>query len=163
ISPSSSHEAANELYFTEEAADFLREQLKVISLPDLSSIEQAQLLALIDTIIEVESQKRSLDENGVRYVFFMRRFHQLNRITLSTVRTPGLNYRDMNWALHSDSQDLLIEYSMAASGGKFLWKDARVHGIFLWIRNNETVRQQMEILARNQYMLKDYSDEILKR
>ncbi|CAG8527835.1 6325_t:CDS:10 [Diversispora eburnea] len=152
-----SHETV--LNFTEDVADFLSEQLKIISLPDLSPVEQAQLLALIDTIIQVEGQKRSLDENGVRYVLFMRRFHYLNRVTLpTTLRSPGLSYRDMNWALHSDSQDLLIEYSMAASGGKFLWKDARVHGIFLWIRSNEIVRQQMEILARNHYMSKDERD-----
>ncbi|CAG8465420.1 9171_t:CDS:10, partial [Scutellospora calospora] len=143
------------LDFTEEAANFLSEQLKVISLPELTSVEQAQLLALIDTLIQVESQKRSLDENGVRYVLFMRRYHYLNR---ATFRAPGLSYRDMNWALHSDSQDLLIEYSTVASGGKLLWNDARVHGIFLWLRSNETVRQQMEIIARNHYMQKEEKD-----
>ncbi|CAG8635506.1 14582_t:CDS:10, partial [Acaulospora morrowiae] len=35
-----------------------------------------------------------------------------------------------------------------------------VHGIFLWVRNNETVRQQMEILARNHYMSKEDRDPI---
>ncbi|RIB04432.1 RAVE protein 1 C terminal-domain-containing protein [Gigaspora rosea] len=143
------------LDFTEEAAKFLSEQLKVISLPELTSVEQAQLLALVDTLIQVESQKRSLDENGVRYVLFMRRYHYLNR---ATFRAPGLSYRDMNWALHSDSQDLLIEYSIAASGGKVLWNDARVHGIFLWLRSNEAARQQMEIIARNHYMQKEERD-----
>ncbi|CAG8644989.1 7798_t:CDS:10, partial [Funneliformis mosseae] len=147
------------LEFTEETANFLSEQLKVISLPDLSHVEQAQLLALIDTINQVEHQKRSLDENGVRYVLFMRRYHYLNRYKLSSgIRTPGLNYRDMNWALHSDSQDLLIEYSIQASGGKFLWKDARIHGIFLWLRSNESVRQQFENVARNHYMSKEERD-----
>ncbi|CAG8616565.1 5229_t:CDS:10, partial [Paraglomus brasilianum] len=147
----SSHSGVFE--FTEEEADFLSEHLKKVSLPDLSNIEQAQLLALVNTIMQVESQKRSLDENGVRYVIFMRRYHYLNRASLSGVpRESGLSYRDMSWALHSESQDLLIEYSIAASGGKFLWKDARNHGIFLWLRNIETVRQQMELMARNQYL-----------
>ncbi|CAI2173797.1 12342_t:CDS:10 [Funneliformis geosporum] len=147
------------LEFTEETANFLSEQLKIISLPDLSHVEQAQLLALIDTINQVEHQKRSLDENGVRYVLFMRRYHYLNRYKLSSgIRTPGLNYRDMNWALHSDSQDLLIEYSIQASGGKFLWEDARIHGIFLWLRSNESVRQQFENVARNHYMSKEERD-----
>lgn len=41
------------LDLTEEAANFLSEQLKVISLPELTSVEQAQLLALIDTLIQV--------------------------------------------------------------------------------------------------------------
>ncbi|CAG8743362.1 2277_t:CDS:2, partial [Racocetra fulgida] len=40
------------LDFTEEAANFLSEQLKVISLPELTSVEQAQLLALVDTLIQ---------------------------------------------------------------------------------------------------------------
>ncbi|CAG8530036.1 3694_t:CDS:10 [Cetraspora pellucida] len=138
-----------------EVASFLSEQLKVISLPELTSVEQAQLLALVDTLIQVESQKRSLDENGVRYVLFMRRYHYLNR---ATFRVSGLSYRDMNWAMHSDSQDLLIEYSTVASGGKILWNDARVHGIFLWLRSNESVRQQMEVIARNHYMQKEERD-----
>ncbi|RIA89474.1 RAVE protein 1 C terminal-domain-containing protein [Glomus cerebriforme] len=145
------------LEFTEEVANFLIEQLQVISLPNLSHVEQAQLLALINTINQVENQKRSLDENGVRYVIFMRRYHYLNKIS-SGIRTPGLNYRDMNWALHSNSQDLLIEYSVQASGGKFLWKDARIHGVFLWLRSNESVRQQMESVARNHYMSKEERD-----
>ena len=77
----------------------------------------------------------------------MRRYHYLNRYKLSSgVRTHGLNYRDMNWALHSDSQVenncisslynlhvylLKIYISFAGSfnrmqyspGGKFLWKN----------------------------------------
>nr|CAG8594390.1 7162_t:CDS:10 [Entrophospora candida] len=147
------------LEFTQEVAEFLSEKLKSISLPDLSHVEQAQLLALVDTIIQVESQKRSLDENGVRYVLFMRRYHYLHRSKLtSAISSSELSFRDMAWALHSESQDLLIEYSTMASGGKFFWKDARVHGIFLWIRNIDTIRQQMEIIARNHYMAKEERD-----
>ncbi|CAG8451235.1 3746_t:CDS:10 [Ambispora leptoticha] len=147
------------LEFTDKAAEFLSEQLMHVSLPDLSNIEQAQLLALVHTIVQVESQKRSLDENGVRYVIFMRRYHYLQHATmLSSLRAPGLSYRDMIWALHSESQDLLLEYSISASGGSFLWKDARDHGIFLWLSNIDTVRQQMEIVARNQYMAKEERD-----
>ncbi|CAJ0758770.1 10231_t:CDS:10 [Entrophospora sp. SA101] len=41
------------LEFTQEVAEFLSEKLKSISLPDLSHVEQAQLLALVDTIIQV--------------------------------------------------------------------------------------------------------------
>ncbi|KAG9283992.1 hypothetical protein G9A89_005499 [Geosiphon pyriformis] len=145
--------------FNHKMAEFLSEQLTRVSLPDLSSIEQAQLLALVHTIIQVEGQKRSLDQNGVRYVIFMRRYHYLNRsVIASTLRAPGLSYRDMTWAMHSESQDLLLEYSIAASGGKFLWKDARIHGVFLWLRNIEMVRQQMEIIARNQYLSKEERD-----
>ncbi|CAG8572440.1 2105_t:CDS:10 [Ambispora gerdemannii] len=147
------------LEFTDKAAEFLSEQLTRISLPDLSNIEQAQLLALVHTIVQVESQKRSLDENGVRYVIFMRRYHYLQRATMpGALRASGLSYRDMIWALHSESQNLLVEYSISASGGSFLWKDAKVHGIILWLSNIDTVRQQMEIIARNQYMAKEDRD-----
>ena len=47
----SSHSGVFE--FTEEEADFLSEHLKKVSLPDLSNIEQAQLLALVNTIMQV--------------------------------------------------------------------------------------------------------------
>ncbi|CAJ0635462.1 6097_t:CDS:2 [Entrophospora sp. SA101] len=70
----------------------------------------------------------------------MRRYHYLHRSKLtSAISSSELSFRDMAWALHSESQDLLIEYSTMASGGKFFWKDARVHGIFLWIRDSGPV------------------------
>jgi len=124
--------ASETLNFTDDAAAFLNEHLTRISLPGLSNFEQMELLALVDTVLQGEHQKRSLDENGLRYLLFMRRHNYLNRALPPTLRMTGLSYRDVVWALHSESQELLLEYSTNASGGRLYWKDAKALGIFLW-------------------------------
>ena len=50
-----------------------------------------------------------------------------------------LRYRDMIWAFHSESQDLLLSASVAASRGKMRWNDARALGVFVWLRSTETM------------------------
>ena len=54
-------------------------------------------------------------------------------------RRERLRYRDMIWAFHSESQDLLLSSSVAASGGKMRWCDARALGVFLWLHSTETM------------------------
>lgn len=50
-----------------------------------------------------------------------------------------LRYRDMIWAFHSESQELLLSQSIAACGGKMTWSDARSLGVFLWLRTTESL------------------------
>lgn len=51
-----------------------------------------------------------------------------------------LRYRDMIWAFHSESQDLLLSASVAACDGqKMRWSDARALGVFLWLRSLDTM------------------------
>ena len=48
--------------------------------------------------------------------------------------TPRLKYRDMVWAFHSESQDLLLDESVkACEGGKLTWANAKALGVFMWI------------------------------
>ena len=83
----------------------------------------------------------------------MRVFHIYNRL-LSAPTTPAskeavasrvhkrerLRYRDMIWAFHSESQDLLLSAAVAScEGGKMCWPDARALGIFVWLHSVETM------------------------
>lgn len=55
-------------------------------------------------------------------------------------RRERLRYRDMIWAFHSESQDLLLSTSVAAcEGGKMTWTDARALGVYIWLRSQETM------------------------
>ena len=54
-------------------------------------------------------------------------------------RRERLRYRDMIWAFHSESQDLLLSASVAATGGKMKWCDARALGVFVWLHSIETM------------------------
>ena len=55
------------------------------------------------------------------------------------VRRERLRYRDMIWAFHSESQDLLLSTSVAACGGKMCWPDARALGVFTWMRPGDAM------------------------
>jgi RAVE protein 1 C terminal len=50
-----------------------------------------------------------------------------------------IRYRDIVWAFHSNSQEILLAASTAACGGKMLWKDARAMGVFLWLNSVESL------------------------
>ncbi len=48
-------------------------------------------------------------------------------------------FRDMLWASHSESQEILLTASTAACGGKMVWTDAKATGVFLWLNSLETM------------------------
>ncbi|KAI6007216.1 RAVE protein 1 C terminal-domain-containing protein [Pisolithus albus] len=122
---------------------------KPIRFPYLTPNEHAHLIVLIQTTLEVDEQRRALDANGFRYVLSMRSFYILNRRIASDPSSPQsagdiarktgwrdrLRYRDMIWAFHSESQDILLNTSVAACDGKMLWSDARALGVFIWLNS----------------------------
>ncbi|KAI0375421.1 WD repeat-containing protein [Pilatotrama ljubarskyi] len=140
----------------------------------LTPSENASLLVLIQTALEIEEQRRALDPNGLRYLISMRSFYILNRRasepsspasptngtapTLQLKRRERLRYRDMIWAFHSDSQEVLLSTSVAACGGKMCWPDARALGVFVWMRSTDAMRAHLEVVARNEYMAGDVRD-----
>ena len=50
-----------------------------------------------------------------------------------------LRYRDIIWAFHSETQQLLLSASLAACQGKMTWSDARALGVFLWLNSMESM------------------------
>jgi hypothetical protein len=54
-------------------------------------------------------------------------------------RRERIRYRDMIWAFHSESQDLLLNSSTAACQGKMGWSDARALGVPIWLTSIETL------------------------
>lgn len=56
------------------------------------------------SVPQLDKNKGSIDENGVRYLVFVKRHVHLNRILPPALRREVLEYRDIVWALHSDSQ-----------------------------------------------------------
>ncbi|KAG8940912.1 regulator of (H+)-ATPase in vacuolar membrane [Tulasnella sp. 424] len=156
--------------FSRELVDRLVRSLEEHPLPHLTPSEMEHLIVLIQTTVEIDEQRRSLDANGVRYLISMRSFFIINRRVTkggSGAATPDskskkgvlapfvrerIRYRDIVWAFHSESQEILLSASTVACGGKMLWLDARALGVFLWGTSVESLRDQMEVIARNQYM-----------
>ncbi|OCB85636.1 hypothetical protein A7U60_g7286 [Sanghuangporus baumii] len=151
----------------------LVEELENEPLEHLTPNEHAHLSVLVQTRLEIEELRRSLDANGLRYLISMRSFFILNARAASP-RFPGtpastgsyplassprhalgrerLRFRDMVWAFHSESQEILLTASTSACGGKMKWVDARALGVFLWLKSVDSMKTQMEEIARNQFM-----------
>ncbi|KZP10552.1 hypothetical protein FIBSPDRAFT_922313 [Athelia psychrophila] len=165
-------DASDEDVFSRVVVMRLIEQLDSRPLPTLTPNEQAHLLVLIQTTLEIDEQRRALDSNGLRYVISMRSFYIFNQKVKSdpnipqsageTARQSGyrhrLRYRDMVWAFHSESQDILLNTATSACNGKMCWSDARALGIFVWLRTSDALKAQMEVIARNEYMAGDNRD-----
>ena len=109
------------------------------------------LATVAQATLEVEELRRSLDSCGLRYLLSIRMLVNHNRRNgMSGATTPAsmssgrgqtrLSFRNMVWAMHSESQDVLLNAaSNCCSNGKMLWPEAKNLGVFLWLRSNETL------------------------
>ena len=50
-----------------------------------------------------------------------------------------LRYRDMLWAFHSESQEILLSASTSACGGSMTWTDAKALGLALWVTSVDSL------------------------
>ncbi|PQE33163.1 hypothetical protein CJF32_00003678 [Rutstroemia sp. NJR-2017a WRK4] len=136
---------------TEDVATYITEKLTKIALPQLSSQEQIHLADIVECVAIVERQRRSMDDNAARFMLFFRQ-HILRRGRANEV---ALSWREINWAYHSDSQDILADMVSRQFHGKMVWEHARESGIFMWITDSNALKAQFEVIARNEYTKND--------
>ncbi|KAK4248662.1 RAVE protein 1 C terminal-domain-containing protein [Corynascus novoguineensis] len=143
--------------FSEEVAAEINERLTRINIAQLSGHEQIQLVNIVECVGLVEKQRCSLDENGARFVLFFRQQALGKGGRTGEIR---MGWREINWAFHSTSQDVLVDIASRHSQGRMLWKDARDSGIFMWLADNAAVKSQFEVIARNEYAKNDPKNPI---
>jgi len=107
----------------------MNERLTRIAIPQLTSHEQIQLVDIIECVGFVEKQRRSLDENGARFMLYFRQ-HALRKGRTSEI---SLSWRETCWAYHSGSQDILLDFISRQHHGTLRWEDARESGMFAWM------------------------------
>lgn len=129
-----SHDDGEEA-FTEEIAQQINERLTRVGLPQLSGHEQIQLVDIVECVGLVEKQRRSLDENGARFMLFFRQ-HALRKRRTNEVY---MSWREINWAYHSTSQDILVDFVSRQHHGTLLWEHARESGMFMWLTDSAAV------------------------
>lgn len=83
----------------------------------------------------MEKQRRSLDENGYRFMVFFRQ-HALRKGRVNEIH---MSWRETNWAYHSTSQDILLDFVSRNYHGTMLWENARESGIFMWLSDANAV------------------------
>ena len=120
---------------TENVASAINEKLAKIALPQLSRQEQIHLADAVECVAIVEKHRRSMDDNAARFMLFFRQ-HILHRGRANEVR---LSWREINWAYHSNSQDILADMVSNQFHGKILWEHARESGIFMWMTDSNAL------------------------
>lgn len=121
----------------EAAATILNETLSRIALPQLSSQEQFRLADTIECVATVEKHRRAMDDNAARYLLFFRQ-HMLRRVQ-GVANKKAVSWREVVWAYHSDSHDILSDLVSRQFGGKLNWKSARESGIFFWLTDANAI------------------------
>jgi len=130
----------------ESTASVLNESLARIALPQLSSHEQLRLVDTIQCVATVEKHRRSMDDNAARYLLFFRQ-HMLRR----SQGMDTVSWREIVWAFHSGSQDILTDLVLRQFNGKLTWKAARESGIFMWLSDLTALKALFETVARSEY------------
>lgn len=123
------HDGEDDESVTDIVAAAINEKLTKIALPQLSRQEQIHLADIVECVAIVEKQRRSMDDNAARYMLFFRQ-HLLHRGRSNEVL---LSWREINWAYHSNSQDILVDMVSHQFHGKVLWEHARESGMFMWM------------------------------
>ncbi|KAJ4307103.1 regulator of (H+)-ATPase in vacuolar membrane [Collariella sp. IMI 366227] len=133
--------------FSEDVAAEINERLTRVDIKQLSGHEQIQLVDIVECVGLVEKQRQSLDENGARFMLFFRQ-HALRKGRTNEIH---MGWREINWAYHSTSQDVLVDFVSRQNHGRMHWEQARESGIFMWLADNAAVKAQFEVIARNEY------------
>lgn len=126
-----SAEEEESLVIDERTAAILNENLARIALPQLSSHEQFRLVDTIECVATVEKHRRSMDDNAARFLLFFRR-HMLRK-SQGVANKDRVSWREIVWAFHSGSQDILTDLVSRQFNGKLTWKAARESGLFMWL------------------------------
>ncbi|KAI4207638.1 MAG: hypothetical protein LQ346_000445 [Caloplaca aetnensis] len=168
-----SEESSNDL---EDVAISLNEILMKVSIPQLSSHSQMHLADIVECVSMAEKHRRSMDENAMRYLLFFRQY-MIRKRQIPPDRA-GISYREIVWAYHSVSQDILVDLVSRQFHGRMLWEHARECGMFLWMTDltalvteclssraaiqqlTQVQRAQFEVIARNEYTKSDEKNPI---
>jgi hypothetical protein len=142
---------ADDETFSDKTAVMINEKLTQMSIPQLSGHEQIQLADIIECVSLVERHRRSMDENGARFMLFFRQ-HALRKGRTNEMQ---LSWREINWAFHSTSQDILVDFVSRQYHSSMLWDHARESGLFMWLSDSSALKAQFEIIARNEYTKSD--------
>ncbi|KAL9623679.1 MAG: hypothetical protein Q9160_002135 [Pyrenula sp. 1 TL-2023] len=142
----------------ENVAAILTDNLAKIALPQLSSHEQFHLVDIVECIATVSKYSRSMDANAARYLLFFRQ-HMLRKSSAPSKRVT-VGWREVIWAFHSGSQDILVDLVTRQFQGKLSWVQARESGMFLWLSDITALRTQLENVARNEYTSREERDPV---
>jgi hypothetical protein len=134
---------------TESVASTMIEKLAKVAIPQLSGQEQIHLADIVECMAMMEKQRRSMDDNAARYMLFFRQ-HALRKGRANEV---NLSWREINWAYHSNSQDILTDMVSHQFHSRVLWENARESGMFMWLSDVSTLVSWSHPMYINNHIL----------
>jgi hypothetical protein len=105
------------------------DKLTKLAIPQLSGQDQIHLADIVECMALVEKQRRSMDDNAARFMLFFRQY----ALRKGRVNEVNISWREINWAYHSNSQDILTDMVSHQFQSRMLWVNARESGMFMWI------------------------------
>lgn len=129
--------------FNENVCLQILDWLHKVSLPYMTQHQQITLASVIEAINQVDQNSRSLDENGVKFLLGYRLYKVHRGIQES------MTIRDFNWAMHCESQDILLGLVENPST-PLMWPNARELGLPYWVRADK-LKEIFEKLGRNHF------------
>lgn len=88
---------------------------------------------IVECVATVEKHRRSMDDNAARYLLFFR--HYMLRKSQGLSKQLNVSWREIVWAFHSGSHEILTDLVSKQFQGKMLWEQARESGIFMWLKD----------------------------
>ena len=140
---------------TEDLAVSLCEKVDKVSLPHIHHRHQHHLVRILYSTGLTAKDLRSVDAGALRYIILFRQGLDHSQQGYENVPQTAISHREYTFALHSTSQDLLVNIVIKHSASRLLWPAARASGLFMWLCDMDAVRQQFEMVARNEYTKTD--------
>ena len=78
-----------------------------------------------------------MDDNATRYLLFFRQ-HMIRKGIAPAARVE-ITWREIVWAYHSSSQDILVDLVSRQFHGRMRWKHARESGMFMWMTDTNAL------------------------
>ncbi|KAN0060250.1 regulator of (H+)-ATPase in vacuolar membrane [Thecaphora frezii] len=147
---------------TSKSVEPLMRSLATLRIPHLSNDDTKALGVIIRTVCEAEEQRRSLDDNGLRFLMSLRLL--LNRPENGNLDegmiVGSLDYQDAVWAYHSENQEPLLAAIEAGFRNKLTWSLARATRVFMWLKSHTALRTAAENVARAQFIVGEDRDPV---
>lgn len=141
--------------FNEMVSSQLIEKLMKVSLPYLTRHQQITLVSTIESIFYIDKNILSLDASGSRFCLGLKLF-QLHKDKTQ----ERLNLRDINWALHSENKEILLQLvENSIINRKITWNVCKSYRLTYWMKH-EDLMIKMEEIARNEFNLNEVRDPI---
>ena len=130
-------------HFTAELADLLVKKLMTVSLPLLTRHQQSTLISVTTIVKDLNKGAATLDENGMRFMMGFKLFQY-------STKQKRMTMRDFNWALHSDSKEVLLSSVEEYYSNKLSWESVKKTGLVYWVKSERLVKV-IEAVVRNEF------------